>query len=62
MDVPIAAVAPLALLAVGFVVFCWVDLSRTETVRWLPRWGWAIVCAITVPAGGIVYLLWGRQE
>lgn len=61
MDVPLAAVAPLVLLAVGFVVYCWVDLARADAVRWLPKWAWAVICVISVPVGGIVYLLWGRR-
>jgi hypothetical protein len=35
---------PVAVLAVGFVVFCEVDLARAEQVRYLPKWGWAILC------------------
>jgi hypothetical protein len=41
---PLASVrASLPLLALGFVVFCLVDLVRAEMVRYLPKWAWAIV-------------------
>ena len=59
--VPFAAIAPLLLLAVGFVGYCLVDLARTGRVRGLPRWGWGIAILLFVPLGGVAYLLWGRQ-
>lgn len=51
---------PVIVLAVAFVVFCLVDLARHE-VRHLPKWAWAVVCCISVPLGGIVYLMVGRD-
>ncbi|MCP3999050.1 MAG: PLDc_N domain-containing protein [bacterium] len=44
----------------GFVVWCWVDISRNE-VRYLPKWLWAVICIISIPIGAIVYLLVGRD-
>jgi len=60
MDVPWTALVPVIVVAVGFVVYCWVDIARGE-VRHLPKWAWAIVCVISVPLGGIAYLLFGRE-
>lgn len=59
-DVPWAALVPVVLLAVGFVVYCLVDLARSD-VRYLPRWLWAVICIVSVPLGGILYLLIGRD-
>jgi hypothetical protein len=59
VDVPIAALVPLIILAVAFVGYCWFDLSRSE-VRYLPKWAWAVICLISIPLGGIVYLTVGR--
>lgn len=61
MDVPIAAVVPVVLVAVAFVGYCLFDLSRSR-VRHLPRWLWALICVFSVPVGGIVYLLIGRES
>ena len=50
-------------LAVGWVVFCLVNLVRAKEVRYLPKWGWAILCVgigLTIPFGGILYLTVGR--
>ena len=58
---PIAALVPLALAAVAWVVFCWRDLSKSE-VQYLPKWGWALVIALSVPIGGVLYLTIGRTE
>lgn len=54
-----AAWAPLLVLALAFVIWCWVDMSRQE-VRYLPRWLWAIIVGVSIPVGGIVYLITGR--
>ncbi|MDJ0664160.1 MAG: PLDc N-terminal domain-containing protein [Acidimicrobiia bacterium] len=56
-----AALAPILLLSLGFVIWCFVDISRNE-VRYLPKWLWAIICVISIPLGGIVYLLIGRDN
>jgi len=57
-----AALVPLVLVAVGFVVFCLVDLARAGEVRYLPKWAWAVICVVSVPLGGIVYLALGRSR
>jgi hypothetical protein len=59
-NIPWAALAPVLALLAAFVVYCLVDLTRSE-VQHLPKWGWAIVCVISVPLGGIVYLTMGRK-
>lgn len=57
-----AALVPLVVVAVGFVVFCLVDLSRAGEVCYLPKWAWAVICVVSVPLGGIVYLALGRSR
>jgi hypothetical protein len=59
--VPAEALLPLLVLAVAFVGYCLYDLSRSE-VRHLPKWAWALLCVVSVPLGGIAYLVVGRQE
>jgi nucleoside recognition membrane protein YjiH len=54
------AVVPFVIVAVAFVVFCLFDLRKAE-VRYLPKWAWAIICVISIPLGGIVYLAVGRR-
>jgi Phospholipase_D-nuclease N-terminal len=39
-----------------------VDLRRAERVRFLPKWAWAIICVNSIPLGGIVYLIVGRER
>lgn len=60
-DVSWAAIAPLAVLALAFVVYCWVDINRNE-VKHLPEWAWAIIVLISIPIGGIIYLAIGRES
>jgi ABC-2 type transport system ATP-binding protein len=54
-----AAVAVLAAVA-GFAVFCLVVLARAEQVRYLPKWGWALIICASAPWGGLAYLIIGR--
>jgi hypothetical protein len=61
IDIPWAALLPVLLLMLAFVGYCLVDLARHE-VRYLPKWAWAIICLVSVPLGGIVYLLAGRKR
>jgi hypothetical protein len=56
-----AALLPLVLLGVAFVGYCLCDLFRHQ-VRYLPKWAWALICVISIPVGGIVYLLVGRDH
>lgn len=57
-----AALAPLVVAGLGFVVFCLIDLVRAARVRYLPKWVWALVCVLSVPLGGIIYLVLGRDR
>jgi len=47
-------------LAGAFVVFCLADIVRAPAVRYLPKWAWALICAVQIPGGGIIYLSVGR--
>lgn len=60
MGINWAAFLPLIALALGFLAYCLVDLSRND-VRYLPKWAWALICFASIPFGGIVYLLVGRD-
>ena len=60
-DVNWAALAPILVIALGFVVYCLIDLARSP-VRYLPKWAWALICFFSVPIGGIVYLLVGKEH
>ena len=57
-----AALLPVLVVAVGFAVYCLIDLFRSEEVRYLPRWLWAIICIGSIPLGGVVYLLVGKKR
>ena len=61
MDNIWAALAPLIVVAVAFVGYCLYDISRSE-VKHLPKWAWAFICVFSIPVGGIVYLIVGRES
>lgn len=58
---PVAAIAPIALLAVAFLAYCLYDLRRSS-VRYLPKWAWAVICVCSIPIGGILYLTLGKDH
>ncbi|MGD2051249.1 MAG: PLD nuclease N-terminal domain-containing protein [Acidimicrobiia bacterium] len=55
----LAAIIPIAVLCLAFVISCWVDIARND-VQHLPKWAWVLIVAASVPLGGIVYLVVGR--
>ena len=62
LDVPpaFALVVGLALLGLGLLAACLVDLSRRQ-VRHLPKWAWAlIIMLVSFPLGAIIYVVVGR--
>lgn len=61
LEIPIAALIPLLVLWVAYVGFCLYDISRSQ-VKHLPKWVWAIICVVSVPFGGIIYLFAGRES
>lgn len=60
-SIPWAALGPVLAVILGFLIFCWVDIAR-HSVKYLPKWAWAIICCVSIPIGGIVYLIVGRDE
>lgn len=60
-EIPLAALIPALVIAIGFVVYCLIDVFR-GAVRYLPKWLWALICCISIPLGGIAYLLFGRAR
>jgi ABC-2 type transport system ATP-binding protein len=56
----IAVLLVVLVAAVGFVAFCLYDLVRAPEVRYLPKPAWALIIVISIPLGGIIYLVAGR--
>jgi hypothetical protein len=56
-----AIIIVLVVLAVCWDGFCLRDLARARRVRYLPKWVWAIVCLLSCPWGGILYMILGRE-
>lgn len=60
-SIPWAAIVPLAVFGIAFVGYCLFDLRRGD-VRYLPKWAWALICVVSIPVGGILYLAIGRDH
>lgn len=60
-DFPWAGVIPILVVVMAFVVYCWVDIARHD-VKYMPKWAWALICFFSIPLGGIVYLMMGKDS
>ena len=60
---PGSAVAILVLaVAVAFIAWCLADLARAGQVRYLPKWAWVLIICVSVPWGGLAYLIFGKAR
>ena len=60
-SIPWAGLIPVAVMAVGFMIYCVVDIARHD-VKHLPKWAWVLISCASLPLGGIIYLLVGRDS
>ncbi len=50
------------MVVAGFAVYCLVDLIRAGSVRYLSKQVWAVVICVSMPWGGLLYLLVGKDR
>jgi len=64
MSLPPGSAVAICVLAVAvvFAAWCLVDLARAGQVRHLPKWAWAVVICVSVPWGGLAYLIFGKAR
>ena len=55
------AVITVIAVVLVFEVCCLVDIARAKEVRRLDRETWALICLVTLPLGGLLYLALGRK-
>lgn len=58
---PAAALIPIILVAVAYVAWIVSDILRSE-VKHLPRAAWIAIAVLSIPLGGIIYLLAGKEQ
>lgn len=59
-DIPWAGIIPLVVLLLGFALYCVIDIVRHD-VKHLPKWAWILISFASIPLGGVIYLLVGRD-
>lgn len=57
----IKLLAPLIIIQLGLVVFTLFRLVK-DKVKYLPKWGWALVIVFINLIGPIMYLIIGRER
>ncbi len=55
-------IIPLVLLQLILMIVALVDLSKREKVRWIPKWGWALIIVLGELLGPIIYFVVGRED
>lgn len=56
---------PVLVFFLGAAVFegyCLVDCARSTRVRYFNQWTWALIMLITIPLGGVLYLVYGKER
>ena len=53
---------PLIALQLALMIWALVDLIRRKKVKWLPKFGWALIVILVNLFGPIAYLLFGRGD
>ncbi|MBM7641925.1 hypothetical protein [Streptococcus loxodontisalivarius] len=53
---------PLILLLLSYILFLILDILSHKETKFLPWWLWIIISCVSLPFGGIIYLLVGRER
>lgn len=53
---------PLIILQVILAAVGLTSLIRSESVRFLPKWAWAVIVVVVNIIGPIIYLIIGREK
>lgn len=52
---------PIIILIIIYLIVCYHDLYKINMVKYLPKWVWSIIIIISIPLGGVIYFLLGRE-
>lgn len=52
---------PIIIIILIYLIICFIDLFKVEKTKFLPKWVWGIIICISIPLGGILYYLLGRD-
>ncbi|PCF38137.1 hypothetical protein B5C06_12135 [Staphylococcus delphini] len=52
---------PIIILIIIYLIVCYHDLCKINMVKYLPKWVWSIIIIISIPLGGVIYFLLGRE-
>mgnify|MGYP000864182648 FL=1 len=61
MNKTLLIMIPIVILYLLYLFFCFLDIKKNE-VKHFSKIIWFIICAISVPVGGILYFVFGRKE
>ncbi|MBA8760066.1 PLDc N-terminal domain-containing protein [Staphylococcus coagulans] len=53
---------PIILILIIYLIVCFYDLFKIDKTKYLPKWIWGIIICISIPLGGIIYFLLGRDS
>ena len=50
------------MVVVAFTIQVVADLARARHTRLMSREAWLVVCVVSMPIGGILYLMYGKDR
>ncbi|MBI5974392.1 negative regulator of sigma-Y activity [Staphylococcus canis] len=53
---------PIVIIVILYLIFFFADLIKVKNTKYLPKWGWGIIICISIPLGGVLYLLFGKDN
>lgn len=59
---PLEALLPFLVITILFTGYCLISVARASETRYLNRGWWMLICLLSMPMGGIFYLLLGRKD
>lgn len=60
MDVPLVLLIPVTVLGALLIVYCLVDIARTDRQLLIRKWQWALAVLVLVPIGAFAYVLFEK--
>ena len=54
-------IIPIIVIQLSLMIFCLFKLSK-DTVKYLPKWLWALIIILGELLGPIIYLIFGREK
>ncbi len=53
---------PLILAVFFYISLCGYTLFKSQRTRHFSKWVWLIICVVSMPLGGLLYFVYGKER